>query len=78
VSFDAQRLHYDELTIRATFHHTPDSVREAFRLIAEGEIVPADFITGEEPLERLPEVLARMARGGEGLKTAIRPAQDPG
>ena len=77
VSFDAQRLHYDELTIRATFHHTPESVREAFRLIAEGEIAPSAFITGEEPLERLPEVLARMARGGEGLKTAIRPTPDP-
>ncbi|HET8647585.1 MAG TPA: zinc-binding dehydrogenase, partial [Vicinamibacteria bacterium] len=77
VSFDAQRLHYDELTIRATFHHTPQSVREAFRLIAAGEIAPAAFVTGEEPLERLPQVLANMARGGEGLKTAIRPARDP-
>ena len=75
VAFDAQRLHYDELTIRATFHHTPDSVREAFRLIVQGEISPAAFVTGEEPLERLPDVLAEMARGGEGLKTAIRPAR---
>jgi L-iditol 2-dehydrogenase len=78
VSFDAQRLHYEELTIRATFHHTPASVREAFRLVSEGEIAPSDFITGEEPLERLPEILAEMARGGEGLKVAIRPTGGTG
>jgi L-iditol 2-dehydrogenase len=77
IAFDAQRLHYEELTIRATFHHTPASVRQALELIARREIDPSAFVTAEEPLERLPDVLARMARGGEGLKTAIRPAADP-
>ena len=32
---------------------------------------PDAFITGEAPLDRLPDVLRRLARGGEGLKTAI-------
>ncbi len=71
IGIDSQRLHYQELTIKSTFHHTPDSVRKAFRLIADGHVDPNAFITGEAPLDRLPEVLRRMARGGEGLKTAI-------
>jgi len=71
IGIDAQRLHYEELTIKSTFHHTPASVREAFRLIAGGHIDSNDFITGEAPLHRLPEVLGRMARGSDGLKTAI-------
>jgi L-iditol 2-dehydrogenase len=73
IALDSERFHYEELTIRATFHHTPESVRRAFELIARGEVDPRPFITAEGPLERLPQVLAEMARGGAGLKTAIVP-----
>jgi L-iditol 2-dehydrogenase len=71
IGIDSQRLHYQELTIKSTFHHTPESVRKAFRLIADGRVDANAFITAEEPLDRLPGVLDRMARGGDGLKTAI-------
>ncbi|HEX9188056.1 MAG TPA: zinc-binding dehydrogenase [Vicinamibacteria bacterium] len=71
IGIDSQRLHYQELTIKSTFHHTPESVRKAFRLIADGHVDPNAFISGEAPLDRLPEVLRRMALGGDGLKTAI-------
>lgn len=73
IGIDSQRLHYQELTIKSTFHHTPESVRKAFRLIADGHIDPNAFITADAPLEKLPQVLRHMARGGEGLKTAILP-----
>jgi L-iditol 2-dehydrogenase len=73
IGIDSQRLHYQELTIKSTFHHTPDSVRKAFRLIADGHFDPNAYITAEAPLERLPQVLRRMAAGGDGLKTAILP-----
>ena len=73
IGVDAQRLHYEELTIKSTFHHTPRSVREALRLIAERRIDAHAFVTAEAPLERLPEVLGAMARGAPGLKTAILP-----
>ena len=71
IGIDAQRLHYQELTIKSTFHHTPESIRKAYRLISDGAIDPDAFITGEAPLDRVPDVLDRLARGGEGLKTAI-------
>jgi L-iditol 2-dehydrogenase len=73
IGIDSQRLHYQELTIKSTFHHTPESVRKAFRLIADGHLDPHAFITADAPLARLPEVLLDMARGGPGLKTAILP-----
>jgi L-iditol 2-dehydrogenase len=73
IAVDSQRLHYEELTIKSSFHHTPQSVREAFRLIAEGQIDPAGFITAEAPLDALPEVLAGLAHRRGGLKTAILP-----
>ena len=71
VGIDSERLHYQELTIKSTFHHTPESVRKAFRLIADGHVDANAFITAQEPLDRLPGVLDRMARGADGLKTAI-------
>ncbi|MGE0454666.1 MAG: zinc-binding dehydrogenase [Vicinamibacteria bacterium] len=73
IGIDSQRLHYQELTIKSTFHHTPDSIRKAYRIIAEGHLDPRELITAEEPLDRLPDVLARMGGGGDGLKTAILP-----
>jgi L-iditol 2-dehydrogenase len=73
ISVDAQRLHYQELTIRSTFHHTPESVRAALALIAEGRLDADAFITAEAGLERLPDVLRAMAGGTQGMKTAILP-----
>ena len=73
IGIDSQRLHYQELTIKSTFHHTPESFRKAFRLIADGHIEPDAFITSEQPLERLPDALRRMAEGTDDLKTAILP-----
>jgi L-iditol 2-dehydrogenase len=76
IAFDAQRLHYEELTLVSTFHHTPASVREAYRLIATGQIDPKAFITNDAPLARLPEVLRTLAHGSDRLKTAILPQAD--
>jgi len=72
VTFDAQRLHYQEVTVKSTFHHTPRSIREAYRLIRDGQVTPGPLITAEAPLAELPSVLGRLAHGGDGLKTAIR------
>jgi L-iditol 2-dehydrogenase len=75
VELDTNRLHYSEVTLKATFHHTPDAVRKAFALIAEKKIRPADYITGEAPLSRLQEVLQHMKNRNGDIKTAIIPGQ---
>jgi L-iditol 2-dehydrogenase len=73
VSLDTQRLHYNELTLKATFHHTPETVRKAFSLICEKKIKGTDYITGEAPLSRLQQVLRHMLNRTDDIKTAIIP-----
>jgi L-iditol 2-dehydrogenase len=74
IQIDVSRLHYEELTLLATFHHTPAAFREALRLIAAGVIDPLTLITDEAPLDELPSVLAAFGRAGSAPKTAILPA----
>src|SRR6202521_4072746 len=38
VKIDPAALHYSEITIKSTFHHTPQFMREAMDTIARGEI----------------------------------------
>ncbi len=73
VQLDTQRLHYSEITLKATFHHTPESVRKAFALISERKIKGTDYITGEAPLSRLQAVLHHMLNRNGDIKTAIIP-----
>jgi len=73
VNLDTQRLHYSEITLKATFHHTPETVRKAFKLIAENKIKGTDYITGEAPLSRLQHVLRHMMNRNGDIKTAIIP-----
>jgi L-iditol 2-dehydrogenase len=73
VALDTSRLHYSEITVKATFHHTPESVRKAFVLITERKIRGTDYITGEAPLSRLQHVLRHMLDRNGDIKTAIIP-----
>src|SRR4051794_2171456 len=73
VQLDTNRLHYSEITLKATFHHTPETVRKAFSLIAEKKIRSTDYITGEAPLSRLQQVLRHMLNRNGDIKTAIIP-----
>jgi L-iditol 2-dehydrogenase len=73
VQLDTDRLHYSEVTLKATFHHTPETVRKAFALIAEKKIRSTDYITGEAPLSRLQQVLRHMLNRNGDIKTAIIP-----
>jgi L-iditol 2-dehydrogenase len=73
VNFDPAALHYSEITIKSTFHHTPRFIREALDTIARGEIRSSDFITGEVPLADLPNVFEHMKHRNGELKTAVIP-----
>ena len=73
VSLDVSRAHYEGLRVVASFHHTPAAIREAHRLVAEKLVDPDRFITREASLEELPAVLLGLARGDDGVKTAILP-----
>jgi L-iditol 2-dehydrogenase len=73
VELDTNRLHYSEITLKATFHHTPQTVRKAFTLISEKKVKSTDYVTGEAPLSKLKQVLQQMLDRGSQIKTAIIP-----
>jgi L-iditol 2-dehydrogenase len=73
VHLDPAALHYSEITIKSTFHHTPQYIREALDVVSRGEVRASDFVTGEAPLRDLPFVFERMKNHGAELKTAIIP-----
>jgi L-iditol 2-dehydrogenase len=76
VPFDAQRLHYEALTLRGVFHHAPRHVRAALDLLAVDPAPYRAMITHQFGLEDVVTPL-RMTCGLEprdGLvKALIRP-----
>ncbi|HET7101946.1 MAG TPA: zinc-binding dehydrogenase, partial [Terriglobia bacterium] len=73
VKFDPSVLHYSEITIRSTFHHTPQFIRKALDAVAKGEVRASDFVTGEIPLEELPRFFQKMKHRNGELKVAVIP-----
>jgi L-iditol 2-dehydrogenase len=75
VEFDPAAIHYSEVTIKSTFHHTPHYIREALAAIASGEVKPRDFVSGEISLEELPEWFQRMKDRQSQMKIVVRPGK---
>ena len=68
---DAFRLHYEELTLRGSFHHTPQAVRTALTFLATGAYPWELLVTHRVSLERLPALFADPPR--DLLKAAVIP-----
>jgi L-iditol 2-dehydrogenase len=71
VPFDAYRLHYDELTVRGAFHHTPQTVRAALAFLASGAYPWHRLLTHEVGLEGVAALFADPPR--DYLKAVVRP-----
>ena len=72
VALDTGRIHYSNLTLLASFHHTPRAIRRALEFIESGLIRAADFVDGECRLTELPGVFQSMAAGNRAVKTLVR------
>ncbi len=72
VTLDTALLHYSNITLLATFHHSPKAIRKALEFIESGLIHAGDFVTGESSLTELPDLLRSMAAGNRAVKTLIR------
>jgi len=72
IKLDTGLIHYSNLTLRASFHHTPRTIRRALALIEAGIIHADDFVSGECSLSRLPELFRSMTEGNRAVKTLIR------
>jgi L-iditol 2-dehydrogenase len=73
VSLDTNRIHYSDITLRATFHHTPAMCRKALELIAGGRFQAGAFITGRAHLYELNRVFEKLMKRSSEIKTAIVP-----
>ncbi len=73
VPVDTGRLHYSELTLKASFHHTPALIRQALEIISRGRVTARDFVNRVEPLSNLLEVMQHLMSHNGHLKTAIIP-----
>lgn len=73
VEIDTNRLHYNDITLKASFHHTPAACRKAFDLLASGRFKCSEYITGRAQLAELETVLRRLMDRSNDIKTAILP-----
>ena len=72
VSYDAARLHYDELSLMGSFHFTPADVKKAYDIIITNKIDLSMLISGEYALENMAKALT-LLESGVGIKYAVRP-----
>jgi L-iditol 2-dehydrogenase len=70
-SVDTFRLHYEELTLRGAFHHTPRTIRAALAFLASNAYPWERLVTHEVGLEGLPALFAGPPR--DLLKAAVLP-----
>jgi L-iditol 2-dehydrogenase len=73
VTYDAGRLHYDEITLRGVFHYTPSDVKKAYKLLREGKLGVSKLISGRCSLQHTQEAFEKLSEGA-GIKYAIIPA----
>jgi L-iditol 2-dehydrogenase len=73
VKLDTNHIHYSDITLRATFHHTPAICRRALDLIAGGRFQAGTFITGHAHLNELNRVFEKLMKRNGEIKTAIVP-----
>ncbi|MCU0788263.1 MAG: alcohol dehydrogenase catalytic domain-containing protein [Verrucomicrobia bacterium] len=72
ITLDTTLLHYSNLTLRASFHHTPRAIRRALEFIESGVIHSRDFVSGDCLLDELPDLFRSMSAGNRAVKTLIR------
>ncbi len=81
VKLDTNRLHYGDITLKASFHHTPATCRTAFELVTSGRFKCAEYITGRAGLDEVPAIFAGMMHRNNGwardIKTAVFPEGGP-
>ena len=72
VTLDTGLIHYSNLALLASFHHTPRTIRRALEYIEAGVIRAEDFVDGECALSGLPKLFQQMTTGNRVVKTLIR------
>ena len=72
VTFDAERLHYDNIRLQGLFHYRRKDVVEARELLVGDKVFLEPLITGEYPLGELKQAF-QLLDNKKGIKYAILP-----
>ncbi len=72
VCFDAERLHYDEITLLGSFHFATQDARTALQRLREEDFPVERLISDTRPLQEIAQVFQELDQG-VGLKVAIVP-----
>jgi L-iditol 2-dehydrogenase len=72
VTWDAGRLHYDQITLISPFHFGTDAVRLAHSWLVEDRLDLSPLLSGERTLEEASDVFLAL-EAGEGIKYVFRP-----
>ncbi|MDD3183892.1 MAG: alcohol dehydrogenase catalytic domain-containing protein [Anaerostipes sp.] len=75
ITVDCQKFHYEEITLKAVYHHTPYHVKWALDLLSSGQVDGNLFITKKYPLSGAIDALESIGRQ-EGIKYAIIPEME--
>jgi L-iditol 2-dehydrogenase len=71
ITVDCTRLHYEELRLLGSFHHTPRHIKAALDLLAAGTVPSSVLINDRIGLADVPEALRRMGGRGHLIKAAV-------
>jgi L-iditol 2-dehydrogenase len=74
ISVEPARLHYDEVAILSSFHHTPRHFAAALETLASGRLDVRPLLESPVTLEGLADALRRMCRREVRGKVPVLPA----
>lgn len=74
ITVDPSRLHYDEVAILSSFHHTPHHVSAALETLAHGRLRVEPLLEAPVGLDGVADALARMSRREIRGKVPVLPA----
>ncbi len=72
VAYSAERLHYEEITLKGVFHYTPADVKKAWGLLGKKTLNVSGIISGRFSLKQTQEAFENLS-SGKGIKYAIIP-----
>lgn len=72
VCYNADKLHYNEITLKGAFHYNPEDVKEAVEAISLGKLKLKELISSSFNLLEISQAFEKLSRG-EGIKYLIKP-----
>jgi L-iditol 2-dehydrogenase len=71
VEMDTHHVHYSEITVKGVYHHRPDSVRRALKMLSDPAFESEHLLSDVRPIEEVEQALRAMI-DKQALKVVIR------